>query len=66
MAIECDDAAYEVLKREHSRLTGEAAKAKAKADTSVDVLAVIGAHDFQGRDHARPGFFFAPGWIVYG
>jgi len=30
MAIECDDAAYEVLKREHSRLTGEAAKAKAE------------------------------------
>ncbi len=32
----------------------EAVKAKAKADTSVDVLAVIGAHDFQGREHARP------------
>ena len=32
----------------------DAVKAKAKADTSVDVLAVIGAHDFQGRDHARP------------
>ena len=32
----------------------EAVKAKAKADSSVDVLAVIGAHDFQGREHARP------------
>jgi len=32
----------------------DSAKAKAKADTSVDVLAVIGAHDFQGREHARP------------
>jgi hypothetical protein len=32
----------------------EAVKAKAKADTSVDVLAVIGAHDFQGREHTRP------------
>ena len=31
----------------------DSAKAKAKADTSVDVLAVIGAHDFQGREHAR-------------
>ena len=27
---------------------------KSKADTSVDVLAVIGAQDFQGREHARP------------
>ena len=32
----------------------EAVKAKAKADSSVDVLVVIGAHDFQGREHARP------------
>ena len=32
----------------------DAVKAKAKADSSVDVLAVIGAHDFQGREHARP------------
>jgi hypothetical protein len=32
----------------------DAAKAKAKADTSVDVLAVIGAQDFQGRAHAWP------------
>ncbi len=32
----------------------DSVKAKAKADTSVDVLAVIGAHDFQGREHARP------------
>jgi hypothetical protein len=32
----------------------EAVKAKAKADSSVDVLAVIGAHDFQGREHAWP------------
>ena len=32
----------------------DSAKAKAKADGSVDVLAVIGAHDFQGRAHARP------------
>jgi len=32
----------------------EVVKAKAKADSSVDVLAVIGAHDFQGREHARP------------
>jgi hypothetical protein len=29
-------------------------KAKAKADASVDVLVVIGAYDFQGREHARP------------
>jgi len=29
-------------------------KAKAKADTSVEVLAVIGEHDFQGRTHVRP------------
>lgn len=32
----------------------EAVKAKAKADSSVDVLAVIGAHVFQGREHAWP------------
>ena len=32
----------------------DSVKAKAKADSSVDVLAVIGAHDFQGRGHARP------------
>jgi hypothetical protein len=32
----------------------DSAKAKAKADTSVDVLAVIGAQDFQGRAHAWP------------
>ncbi len=32
----------------------DAAKTKAKADTSVDVLVVIGAQDFQGREHARP------------
>ena len=32
----------------------DAVKAKAKADSSVDVLAVLGAHDFQGREHARP------------
>lgn len=32
----------------------DSAKAKAKADTSVDVLTVIGAHDFQGRAHAWP------------
>lgn len=30
------------------------AKGKAKADTTVDVLAVIGAQDFQGRAHAWP------------
>jgi len=29
-------------------------KAKAKADSSVDVLVVIGSYDFQGREHARP------------
>ena len=29
-------------------------KAKAKADSSLDVLAVLGAHDFQGREHVRP------------
>ena len=32
----------------------DSAKAKAKADTSFDVLAVIGAEDFRGREHARP------------
>jgi hypothetical protein len=32
----------------------DAVKAKAKADGSVDVLAVIGAHVFQGRRHGRP------------
>ena len=32
----------------------EEAMAKAKADSSLDVLAVIGAHDFQGREHAWP------------
>ena len=32
----------------------DAVKAKAKADSSVDVLAVIGSHDFQGREHTRP------------
>jgi len=32
----------------------DAVKAKAKADGSVDVLAVIAAHDFQGRRHGRP------------
>jgi hypothetical protein len=32
----------------------DSAKAKAKADTSVDVLAVIGAQDFQGRPHGWP------------
>ena len=32
----------------------DAGKTKAKADTSVDVLVVIGAQDFQGREHARP------------
>jgi hypothetical protein len=29
-------------------------KAKAKADSSVDVLVVIGSYDFQGREHVRP------------
>ena len=32
----------------------DSGKTKAKADTSVDVLAVIGVQDFQGRAHARP------------
>ncbi len=32
----------------------DAVKAKAKADSSVDVLAAIGAHDTQGREHAWP------------
>ncbi|MEY5005145.1 MAG: hypothetical protein RI969_233 [Verrucomicrobiota bacterium] len=32
----------------------DSAKAKAKADTSVDVLGVIGVQDFQGRAHAWP------------
>ncbi|MFM7742278.1 MAG: hypothetical protein ACKO8X_02140 [Verrucomicrobiota bacterium] len=32
----------------------DAVKAKAKADTSVDVLAFLGPHDFQGRAHAWP------------
>ncbi|MFZ9992455.1 MAG: hypothetical protein ACO3J6_08605, partial [Opitutales bacterium] len=32
----------------------DAGKAKAKADNSVDVRAVIAAHDFQGRRHGRP------------
>jgi len=32
----------------------DSAKAKAKADTSVDVLVVVGAQDFQGRAHAWP------------
>lgn len=32
----------------------DAVKPKAKADTSVDVLAVIDSHDFQGRAHAWP------------
>ena len=32
----------------------DSGKTKAKADTSVDILAVIGAQDFQGREHARP------------
>ena len=32
----------------------DSVKAKAKADSSLDVLAVIGAHDFQGREHAWP------------
>lgn len=32
----------------------DSGKTKAKADTSVDVLVVIGAQDFQGREHARP------------
>ncbi len=32
----------------------KSAKAKSKADTSFDVLVVIGAEDFRGREHARP------------
>lgn len=32
----------------------DSAKAKTKADTSVDVLAVVGAQDFQGQAHAWP------------
>ncbi len=32
----------------------DAVKAKAKADGSAGVLAVVGAQDFQGRAHARP------------
>ena len=32
----------------------ESAKVKSKADTSVDVLAVIGAQVFQGQAHPRP------------
>lgn len=32
----------------------DAVKAKAKADGTIDVLTLIGALDFQGREHARP------------
>lgn len=32
----------------------DSGKTKSKADTSVDVLAVIGEQDFQGREHVRP------------
>jgi len=40
MAIERDDAAYEVLKREYSRLTGEAAKAKAGLTAASAAMSV--------------------------
>jgi hypothetical protein len=32
----------------------DSAKVKAKADTSLAILIVLGAHDFQGREHTRP------------
>ena len=32
----------------------DSAKAKAKADNAVDVLAVVGSPEFQGRAHAWP------------